>query len=264
MLKRRSGFTLIELLTVIAIIGVLAAFLFPVIASSRENAKKTQCLNNMSQIWTALKSFQQNEGRYPDFICGPANLTGSVQIKDVAGVVNGTARSLYPEYIKAVQILVCPVAARNGTKKEFQPHLPIPDPLFNQVSGFRGTGIGGAAYPVYPFSSYDIQVPRNVPGTQYEVHYSLVWQDPTPPATNAAWAALHPEFMRQLRWKIPPEDTVVTWCSYHRQLSGTVVQAGSMELVLFLDGHVKPIATTQVYPGDPATSTWWDVWKNAM
>lgn len=264
MLRRRGGFTIIELLTVIAIIAVLAAFLFPVISSSKENAKKTQCMSNMNQIWVGLKGFQQNEGRYPDFICGPAN-PGGGDIKTVSGVVNGKAVSLYPEYIKAVQVLVCPLSVRNGLRKEFLSYMTVDDPLFDRVSGFRGVGdlSTGKAYQVYPFSNYDMQVPRNV-AAQYEVHYSNVWQDPPKGTTNAEWVKTHPEFVRQLRWKIPPEDTVVTWCSYHRLLSSNVVEAGSMELVLFLDGHVKPIATTRVYPNDPQTSKWWDVWMNAM
>ncbi len=44
------GFTLIELLVVIAIIAILAAILFPVLASARDSAKQSQCLSNMSQI----------------------------------------------------------------------------------------------------------------------------------------------------------------------------------------------------------------------
>ncbi len=37
----RAGFTLIELMVVIAIIGVLAAILFPVFSTAREKARQT-------------------------------------------------------------------------------------------------------------------------------------------------------------------------------------------------------------------------------
>lgn len=50
---RTKAFTLIELLVVIAIIAILAAILFPVFASARTAARKTNDLSNMRQLGTA-------------------------------------------------------------------------------------------------------------------------------------------------------------------------------------------------------------------
>ena len=51
---RFRGFTLVELLTVIAIIVILAALLFPVLLHAKAEAKQTQCISNLRQIGSAI------------------------------------------------------------------------------------------------------------------------------------------------------------------------------------------------------------------
>jgi prepilin-type N-terminal cleavage/methylation domain-containing protein len=58
--SRRPGFTLIELLVVIAIIAILAAILFPVFATARENARKITCVSNLKQLGTSVLMYAQD------------------------------------------------------------------------------------------------------------------------------------------------------------------------------------------------------------
>jgi prepilin-type N-terminal cleavage/methylation domain-containing protein len=65
--SRQSAFTLLELLSVITVIGILAALIFPAVRSARVSAHKARTKVQFSQWTAALEGFRSEYGYYPAF-----------------------------------------------------------------------------------------------------------------------------------------------------------------------------------------------------
>ena len=63
--NKKHGFTLIEMLIVIVIIGILAAALIPRLGSARGRANDVARKADLSQVATALVSYQIDHGQFP-------------------------------------------------------------------------------------------------------------------------------------------------------------------------------------------------------
>ena len=99
-MANKKAFTLIEFLTVIVIIGLILALLFPVISRIRAKGYITACASNMRQIGFALQIYaEEHNGKYP-----PGHLKkGKDFNKD-------DLSPLFPGYIDDLNVFMCPAA----------------------------------------------------------------------------------------------------------------------------------------------------------
>lgn len=123
--RPKTGFTLIELLVVIAIIAILAAILFPVFASAKVAAKKTQDLSNLRQIGIAMTMYASDyDGGFPT--------SSHTSVDDEQG---SWIWQLRPYYGKVDEIRICPMdpngeqrKKRGGTSYVLNEYIVVPGP----------------------------------------------------------------------------------------------------------------------------------------
>lgn len=114
--RKPHGFTLVELLVVVAIIGILASMLMPVLARAREAARRAVCANNLRQVGMALLMYaDEAAGPYPTLqqVGQPQCLEGPLPPLAFRGL------AMYPEYVTDARILMCPsdLTAREEYKR---------------------------------------------------------------------------------------------------------------------------------------------------
>jgi type II secretory pathway pseudopilin PulG len=106
------------MLVVIAIIAILAVLLLPVLATAKERARRTQCVNNLKQLSIAIQSYADDHG---DQLPGPAwlglhedydNVDAKRMLYYLATYLGAPAPQATPENTHLVR---CPSAALHWT-----------------------------------------------------------------------------------------------------------------------------------------------------
>jgi prepilin-type N-terminal cleavage/methylation domain-containing protein/prepilin-type processing-associated H-X9-DG protein len=101
----RRAFTLTELLVVVAIVAILAALLFPVLAQAREAGRRAACLSNERQLGAAVTLYLQDyDERFPQ--THPAATPWSFPEAEITLEVPW--RELVEPYVRSPRLFQCP------------------------------------------------------------------------------------------------------------------------------------------------------------
>ncbi len=84
----RRAFTLVELLVVIAIISILVGLLMPAVMNAQNEARRSQCQENLRNVAMALVNFESSKNYFPGYINsfrGQNNVTWFTMILEQLG-----------------------------------------------------------------------------------------------------------------------------------------------------------------------------------
>lgn len=215
----RKAFTLIELLVVIAIIAILAAILFPVFAQARDAAKATTCLSNQRQLGLAILLYADD---FEQVLPMDSHSGGSRHSWLVTLQPYSKGRLVYRCPSDSSVNFERPLPGRLLTRQSsygtnFYMTAYIPgedDPPTSETSGFTSLSqIAGPSRTIYL-----AEMKRN----SIADHYHPAW-----------WYADNPDFAFE-----NPQAVLETG-----------LHAGKANY-LFLDGHAKRQAFSEVFSGD--------------
>jgi prepilin-type N-terminal cleavage/methylation domain-containing protein len=108
--RRTTAFTLVELLVVIVVIAILAALLLPALVTSKERARRVNCMSSQRQLLLAVHLYgEDNEQWVPT---GAANPPHGALDDHLPVICNATSNS-FVLYLGNKQMVSCPSFAKS-------------------------------------------------------------------------------------------------------------------------------------------------------
>jgi len=275
----KKAFTLIELLVVLAIIGLLAAILFPVLSKARESGYQASCASNLHQIYLAVELYRNDEGGYPASLAVLLGDTDNLADHAASSTVVNTGGKGY--FKGGMSALVCADDDTTST---------LPRSSYGDISvdvsagpttdmgrfvwnywGYRAAadtapcdaddthGCMGTEYQPDDLDAYPASNPTALLAPGYVSVFSdgsrnRFWLDPNSgydESTNPIDVTKLP----RLANRFAPKSTIITHCVYHRLPTSNTSDAfdiyntdgsgqGAKDIILLLDGSTKVLDVT--------------------
>ena len=212
-MSERRAFTIIELLVVIAILAVLASIAFRFGDRLGEGQRVVQCQAQLKAIYQAIRMYKLDTGGVPPFIPAEySNLIGLAKTGDPDArrkVSEYGLNLLYVlGYIDSRRALKCP---DNDLDPRGYSYVEV---YWAEMNGYQTQDPETGEWPYLP----DLGI--------------------TDPSDPRYYRQLQPRGELPRRWW-PSDDTVITWCRFHR---GLYRKGGhDLDLVLFWDGSVEAV-----------------------
>jgi hypothetical protein len=204
-------------------------------------ATYTKCMSNMMNISKALKMYKLDYGAYPETIAGlvQTGSNGVVPFDKAKGGLHG----MYG--MKVVEVFHCPSSE------------------ISSQSAFVEVKEADKTRRFYAIDSYDVQVAEKtgnrIKAGPEAIRYTKSWASsmddvskypPDPSVKKDALKTQEEDYARQLKWRDPADDTVVSWCSNHVKKQGKVI-------VIFLGGTARPFLREVVEGKDGRSGSRW-------
>lgn len=140
--KNKQAFTLIELLTVIAVISLLCAMLFPVLNHAKQRARIVSCANNVKQLALASLLYAQDDAQ--------GSLSGRVEAADQS------LNYLFNGYATIRKTFVCPNTKNNVSTNRARNKYSLEAGLADLLSfAASATSPNGMSYMSHAFIGHD-------------------------------------------------------------------------------------------------------------